>query len=321
MKKTMIAVALLALTSGAMEASAQAYPAKNVRMILAFPPGTGVDIVGRIVGQKLSELWGQPVVPENRGGAGGSIGAAEVARAAPDGYTVLVNSNAQAVNPVIYAKLPFDTFKDFVDVAPLTDAPNVFVVNPGSRFKTLNDVVQAAKQKPGALNIGHAGIGSSTHLNTERFISASGINVTQVPFKGTPEVVTAILGGQVDGYWCPIAAAVPQLASGKLRPLAVSTAKRSPQLPDVPTTAEAGVKNAESSLWVGMWAPAGVPRDTVRKINTDVRKALADTQVRARLFVLGNDTMDMSPEQFAKFVRSENQIYAKVLKNAGLKPQ
>jgi tripartite-type tricarboxylate transporter receptor subunit TctC len=183
------------------------------------------------------------------------------------------------------------------------------------------DVVQAARQKPGALNIGHAGVGSSTHLNLERFIAAAQIKVTEVPYKGTPEVITGILGGQVEGYWCPIAPAVPQLQGGKLRPLAVGGARRSAQLPDVPTVAEAGIKNAESSLWVGLWARTGTPRDIVNKLNTDVRKALADTQVRARLFVLGNETMDMSPDQFAKFMRSEAQIYAKVIKDAGIKPQ
>jgi tripartite-type tricarboxylate transporter receptor subunit TctC len=321
MNTTIKASLAACLCATAFQASAQSYPTKPVHMVLAFPPGTGVDIVGRIVGQKLSELWGQPVVPENRAGAGGSIGAAAVARAEADGYTVLVNSNSQAVNPAIYRSLPFDTFKDFIDVAPLTNAPNVYVVANDSRFKTLMDVVQAARAKPGSLNIGHAGIGSSTHLNTERFISAAHIRVTEVPYKGTPEVISGVLGGQVDGYWCPIAACVPQVLQGKLHGLAVSTAKRSPQLPDVPTTAEAGIKNAESSLWVGMWARSGTPRDIVSKLNADARKALSDTQVKARLFVLGNDTMDMSPQQFASFMRSEASIYAKVIKDAGVKPQ
>jgi tripartite-type tricarboxylate transporter receptor subunit TctC len=194
-------------------------------------------------------------------------------------------------------------------------------VSAGSPYKTLADVVQAAKAKPGALNIGHAGIGSSTHLNTERFIAAANIKVTQVPYKGTPEVVTGILSGQVEGYWCPIAAAIPHVQGKKVRALAVSIDKRTPQLPDVPGVAEAGVKNAESALWVGVWAPAGTPRDIVDKLNRDIRKALSDTQMRARLFVLGNEAMDMSPQQFARYARSEAAIYAKTLKTAGLKPQ
>ncbi len=321
MSKSVKAVLAACLCAGVFNAAAQTYPAKPVHAILSFPPGTAVDIVGRIVFAKVAEMWGQPVVMENRGGAGGSIGAGAVVRAAPDGYTLLVNSNAQVVNPALYAHLPYDTFKDFVEIAPLTNAPNVYVVAPDSRHKTLMDVVQAAKAKPGALNIGHAGIGSSTHLNTERFIAATKIKVTQVPYKGTPEVVNAILGGQVEGYWCPISAAIAQIQGGKLRPLAVSTDKRSPQLPEVPSVAEAGVKNAESTLWVGVWAPARTSRDIVNKVNADLRKALSDTHVRAQLYVLGNETMDMSPQQFAQFARSEAAIYAKLLKTAGLKPQ
>jgi tripartite-type tricarboxylate transporter receptor subunit TctC len=321
MRNSTKAVLALCLCAGAMNASAQAYPVKPVHAILSFPPGTGVDIVGRIVFGKVSEMWGQPVVFENRSGAGGSIGANAVARAAADGYTLLVNSNAQVVNPTIYAKLPYDTFKDFVEVAPLTIAPNVYLVSASSPYKTLSDVVQAAKSKPGALNIGHAGIGSSTHLNTERFIDAAKIKVTQVPYKGTPEVITGILGGQVDGYWCPIAAAIPHVQGGKLRPLAVSSEKRVAQLPDVPAVAEAGVKNGESALWVGVWAPAATPRDIVNKVNADLRKAMADTQIRARLFVAGNERLDMSPQQFARYARTEAAVYSRMLNAAGLKPQ
>src|SRR5690349_21478262 len=184
---------LLLLAAFAMEASAQAYPNKPVQVILAFTPGSAVDIVGRIVTAKLSEYWGQPVVNENRSGAGGSIGSAVVARAAPDGYTLLVTSNAHTVNPLIYATLPYDTLKDFTDIVPFTEQPNVVVVNADASYKTRGDLVAAAKAKPGALNIGHAGIGSGTHLGTEKWVAAAGIKVTEVPFKGTPEVVAAIL--------------------------------------------------------------------------------------------------------------------------------
>jgi len=314
---------LLALALGAVAATAgaQGYPNKPVEVILAFTPGSAVDIVGRIVTAKLSEYWGQPVVNENRSGAGGSIGSAVVARAAPDGYTLLVTSNAHTVNPLIYAKLPYDTLKDFTDIVPFTEQPNVMVVNADASYKTLGDLVAAAKAKPGALNIGHAGIGSGTHLSTEKWIAAAGIKVTEVPFKGTPEVVAAILSHNVDGYWAPISAGLSQIKSGKLRALAVTTAKRNPTLPDVPTMAEAGVKGGESALWVAMWGPAGLPADIVRKINADTRKALADPGVKSKLQNLGNDTMDMSPEQFSKLVRSEMEDYSRVLKAAGIKPQ
>jgi len=312
-----------ALLAGALAlpAMAQNYPTKPVQVILAFTPGSAVDIVGRIVSAKLSEMWGQPVVNDNRSGAGGSIGSAAVARAAPDGYTLLVTSNAHTVNPAIFAHLPYDTLKDFTDIVPFTEQPNVMVVNSDAPYKTLADLVAAAKAKPGTINIGHAGIGSGTHLSTEKFIAAANIKVVEVPFKGTPEVVAAILGHNVDGYWAPISAGLSNIKSGKLRPLAVTTAKRSPVLPDVPTIAEAGVKGAESALWVAMWGPAGMSPELVNKINADARKALADPGVKSKLHSLGNDTMDMSPQEFSKLVRSEMEDYARVLKAAGVRPQ
>jgi tripartite-type tricarboxylate transporter receptor subunit TctC len=316
--KKLLAVLLSAF---AVQAFAQNFPTKPVHIVISFTPGSSTDIVGRIVIQKLTEMWGQPVVPENKAGAGGSIGSAAVAKAAPDGYTLLINSNAHSVNPAIYAKLPYDTLKDFTEIAPLAIQPNVFVVTADSQFKTLMDFVNAARAKPGSLNIGHAGIGSGTHLNTEKFIAAANIKVTEVPFKGTPEVVAAILSGDVQAYWAPISAGMSLIKGGKLRPLAVSTAKRNAQLPDVPTTGEAGVKGADAPLWFGLWGPGGMPADLVNKINADVRKALADAAVKDRLVAGGNDTMDMSPQQFAKLVRTEMDEYARVLKAAGVKPQ
>ena len=309
------------LAAFAVPASAQNYPNKPVQVVLAFTPGSAVDIVGRIVTAKLSEMWGQPVVNDNKSGAGGSIGTAAVARAAPDGYTLLVTSNAHTVNPAIFAHLPYDTLKDFTDIVPLTEQPNVMVVNAEAPYKTLGDLLSAIKAKPGAMNIGHAGIGSGTHLSTEKWIAAANIKVTEVPFKGTPEVVAAILSHNVDGYWCPISACLSQTKGGKLRPLAVTTAKRNPTMPEVPTMAEAGVKNGESALWVAMWGPAGMPAEIVNKINADTRRALHDPGVKSKLQALGNDTMDMSPQDFAKLVRSEMEDYSKVLKAAGIKPQ
>ncbi len=322
MRRILTAVAAVVLAANAgLGALAQGYPTKPVRVIISFTAGSSTDIVGRIVMQKLAEMWGQPVVPENRAGAGGSIGSAVVAKAAPDGYTLLINSNAHSVNPAIYAKLPYETTKDFIDVVPLAMQPNVLVVNATSPYKSLMDVVNAAKAKPGALNWGHAGIGSGTHLNTEKFVAAAKIEITQVPFKGTPEVIQAMYSGSVDCYWAPISAAISQIKSGKLRPLAVSTARRNSQLPGVPTTAEAGVPGADAPLWFGVWAPAGTPAYIVGKISADTRKALADPAVRERLANLGNDTLDMSPEEFARFVRQEVDDYARVVKAAGIPPQ
>jgi tripartite-type tricarboxylate transporter receptor subunit TctC len=310
---------LLSLLSAC--ALAQSYPGKPVRVIISFTPASATDIVGRLVSARLAEYWGQPVVPENRAGAGGSIGSAVVAKAPADGYTLLINSNAHSVNPAIYANLPYDTVKDFTDIVPLSMAPNVLVVNAGSQHKSLMDLVSLAKSKPGAINFGHAGVGSGTHLNTEKLIAAADIKVTQVPFKGTPEVVQAIFSGSVDCYWVPISAGISHVKNGKLRALAVSSAKRSPALPEVPTTGEAGVQGADAPLWFGVWGPAGMPAEVVRKINGDVRKALAEPAVKQRLANLGNDPMDMSPEEFARFVRSEINDYQRVVRAAGIKPQ
>jgi tripartite-type tricarboxylate transporter receptor subunit TctC len=315
--KTLLAAALLTLAA---QALAQ-YPNKPVQVVISFTPGSATDIVGRIVAAKLSEYWGQPAVPENRSGAGGAIGSAVVAKAAPDGYTLLINSNAHAVNPAIYAKMPYETTKDFTDIAPLAEQPNVLVVNGGSQYKSLKDLVAYGKANPGKLNFGHAGVGSGTHLNTIKLINAAGIDVTQVPFKGTPEVVQAILSGSVDCYWVPISAGVSNIKAGKLRALAVSTAKRSPLMPELPTTAEAGVKGADFGLWFGLWGPAGMPADVVNKISADVRRALADAEVRQRLINTGSAPMDMSPAEFAKFVRSEIEDSKKTATAAGITPQ
>lgn len=313
--------AALLLAAGALHAFAQDYPNKPVHVTITFPPGTATDIVGRVVCQKLSEFWGQPVVVENRGGAGGAIGTAIVAKAAPDGYALLINSSAHAVNPAMYAKLPYDTLKDFVEIASLAGQPNVLVVPPSSPVKSVADLIAAAKAKPGAINFASAGVGSGTHLNLEKFKLATGTDVTHIPYKGSPEVFGDLLTGRVDYYFAPISAAMSVVRSGKLRPVAVSTARRSSQLPDVPTIAESGVPGFEFTLWFGLWAPAGTSAAVVEKINKDVNRALADPGVSGQLAKLGNDTMSMTPAEFSKFVRREIDDYAKVIKAAGIKPQ
>jgi tripartite-type tricarboxylate transporter receptor subunit TctC len=309
------------LAASALHAYAQGYPNRPVHVVVSFTAGSSTDIVARGVMQKLSERWGQPVVVENRAGAGGSIGSAYVVKQPADGYVLLVDSNAHTVTPSIYAKLPYDVAKDFTDIAPLALQPNVLVVPAGSKFKTLMDVVNYAKANPTKLNLGNAGIGSGTHLNAEKFVAAAHIKVTHVPFKGTPEVITAMLNGSVDCYWAPISAALSLIKGGKLRPLAVSTAKRNGTLPDVPTTGEAGVKGADAPLWFALWGPAEMPSELVNKISSDTRKALKDKAVHDRLVQLGNDPMDMAPDEFKKFVHSEVAEYARVVKNAGIKPQ
>jgi tripartite-type tricarboxylate transporter receptor subunit TctC len=321
MKSFIIRTLAAGLAACAVPGLAQDFPNKPVRAIVSFTPGSATDIVGRIVGAKLSEYWGQPVIVENRSGAGGAIGSAAVSKSAPDGYTLLINSSAHSVNPAIFANLPYDTIKDFTDIAPLAVQPNVLVVIGGSPYKTLSDLIGYARANPGKLNFGHAGVGSGTHLNTEKLLARAGVTATIVPFKGTPEVVAAILSGSVDCYWVPISAGLANIRSGKLHALAVSTAKRNPQLPDLPTTAEAGVKGAETALWFGMWGPPGMSRDVVTRINADVRKAVADPGVREKLLNLGNDTLDMSPGDFSAFVREEIDVNKRILAAAGVKPQ
>ena len=300
-------------------AHAQGYPNKPVKMVVSFTAGSSTDIVGRIVMQKVSEAWGQAVVVENRGGAGGSIAANQVAKSPADGYTLLIDSGAHAVTPSIYATLPYDPLKDFIDVVPLAIQPNVLVVPAGSPFKTVMDLVNAAKANPGKINFASAGIGSGTHLNMEKFVAAAGIKVTHIPFKGTPEVLSALLANSVDAYWGPISATMGSLSGGKIRGLAVSTPKRSSVLPDLPTTGEAGVPGADAPLWFGIFAPAGTPADVVAKLSADVRRALASPDVRQKLVAGGNDVMDMTTEQFTKFVRDEMESYSKVIRAAGIK--
>lgn len=305
----------------ALQALAQTYPTKPVRLIIAFTPGSSTDIIGRAVAAKLQELWHQPVVAENRTGAGGSIGSAAVLREAPDGYTLLANSSAHVANPSIYASLPYDTRKDFANIAPLAGGPNVLIVSPQTGWRNLADFLAAAKAKPGALNFSSAGIGSGTHFNLEKLKLMAGIDVTHVAYKGTPEAIGDTIAGRVCCYFAPINAALPHVNGGKAVALAVSSAQRSPLLPNVPTIAEQGVPGFDYTLWVGLWGSAKLPAELVNKINADVRKALASPDLKDRLTKLGTLPMDMSPQQFAEFVRRELDDTAKVMQAAGIKPQ
>lgn len=301
--------------------AAQEYPVKPVKTVIAFTPASATDVLGRVVTQRLSELWIQPVVPENRPGAGGSIASAGVARSDPDGYTLLLKSNAHSVNPAIYTKLSYDTLRDFANVVPVVSAAQVLVVSPDSPFKSVADLVARAKSHPSALNFAHAGQGSGTHMNLEVFAAAAGIKVTQIAYRGTPEAFTAVMSRSVDAFWMPLPGSVSILSSGKLKALAVSTPARSPLLPDVPTTGEAGVANANFPGWLGIWAPAGTPTIVVNRVNADVRRILAEPEVREKLVGLGGVPMDMTPEQFAKFVRSEIEFAREIVRRAAIKPQ
>jgi tripartite-type tricarboxylate transporter receptor subunit TctC len=286
-----------------------------------FTAGSATDILARTVGQKLNEMWNQPVVVDNRGGAGGTIGAGIVAKSPPDGYTLLVHSAAQAVNPFIYPTLPYDTMKDFVQVAALGGQPNVLVVAPSAGYKSVADLIADAKRRPGALTFGSAGIGSGTHINAEKFKLAAGIDVLHVPYKGTPEALTDTMSGRITYFFSPISAALPHVRDGKLMALAVSSAKRSSALPNVATVSESGLAGFDYNLWVGMFAPAGTPPEVVDKLNRDVNRVLREPDVRERLLSLGAEAMPMSATEFDRFVHAEMDEAAKVVKAAGIKAQ
>jgi len=321
MKSLRLLAGLAAALLCAPLALGQGYPSKPVHVIVPFTPGSATDTLARTYGQKLSEVWNQPVVVENKPGAGGTIGAAAVAKSAPDGYTLLVHSAAQAYNPSIYGNLQYDTVKDFVDIAALGGQPNVLVVAPSLGVKSVAELIALAKKKPGELNFASAGSGSGTHINGEKFKLAAGIDVVHVPYKGTPEALTDTIAGRATYYFAPISAALPFVREGKLVALAVSTAKRSSALPNVPTMAESGLPGFDYTLWVGMFAPAGTPPEVVDKIARDVRAAAQAPDVRERLTTLGAEPMPMTPAEFKQFVDGEITESAKVIKAAGIKPQ
>ncbi len=302
-------------------ANGQGYPTKPVKLVVPFTAGSATDILARTIGQKLTELWGQPVVVDNRPGAGGTIGAALVAKSAPDGYTLLVHSAAQAYNASMYPNLSYDTVKDFAEVVPIAGQPNVLVVAPATGYKTVADLVAAAKAKPGQLNFGSAGNGSGTHINAEKFRLAAGIDAVHIPYKGTPEALTDTMTGRITYFFSPISAALPNVREGRLVALAVSTGKRSSVLPNVPTVAESGLPGFDYNLWVGLFAPAGTPADVVDKINKDVLRSLDTADAKERLTALGAEAMPMTPAEFRRFVQKEIDDSAKVIKAAGIKIQ
>jgi tripartite-type tricarboxylate transporter receptor subunit TctC len=308
--------AMLALT-----VNAQTYPTKPVRLVISFTPGSSTDIIGRAVAAKLQEVWGQPVVAENRPGAGGTVGSEFVVRSDPDGYTLLANSSAHVANPGIYKDMRYDTLRDFTNLALLGGGPNVLIVSPESNWKTLKDFVDAAKKNPGKLNFSSAGIGSGTHFNLEKLKLATGIDVVHVPYKGTPEAIGDTIANRVCCYWAPLNAALPHVGGGKAVALAVSSAQRSPLLPSVPSVAEQGYAGFDYTLWVGLWGPARMPADIAAKINKDVNAALASPDLRERLTKLGTVPGNLTIPQFTEFVKKELEDTSKILQAAGIKPQ
>jgi tripartite-type tricarboxylate transporter receptor subunit TctC len=300
-------------------ARAQAWPSKPFRVIIPFTAGSTVDIVSRIVFEPLSQQLGQSIIVENRGGAGGTIGAAIVARADPDGYTWLAHSSAHSATPAIYPNAPYDTVKDFVAVAAMGSSPNIVVLSPDKGIKTLKDLVAAAKQKNGQMTYGTAGVGSSTHFTTERFRFSAGFDGVMVPFRGMPEVLTEVMTGRVDFCFSTIATALPFIRDGKLLALAVSTPKRSATLPDVPTTLELGYANSDYTFWNGLFLPAKTPREIVEKLNQEAQKAASSAAVREKLSQQGIDAMPITATQFDAQIKREVEDSIALVKAAGIK--
>ena len=314
MKRLFIAAAtVFAVASATAQA---AYPSKVIKIIVPFTAGSATDIMARIVGEKLTTTMGQPVVVENRPGAGGTLGASQVAKSEPDGYTLLVVSTGHVVNPALYANLNYDTLGDFVGVSPLAAVPSVLVVGASSPIKNMAELIATAKAKPGQLNFASAGVGSATHVNAEKFRAQANIQVTHIPFKGTPETIVEISAGRVDFMFTPVLSSIPSIRDNRMRALAVSTAKRTSALPDTPTVAEAGLPGFVFDFWIGMLAPAKTPKAIVNKLNAEVRNILQLPDVKDRLSKLGADPMAMSSEQFDAYIKEDFTTLGAVMKSA-----
>ena len=302
-------------------AAAQDWPAKPIRAFIPFAAGSATDIIPRAVFDQLSPVLGQPIVVENRSGGGGTIGVGAVAKAAPDGYTILAQSSALTVAPWLHPNLPYDTAQDLAAVAALGTLPNVLVTSPLHGLKTIAAFVAAAKAKPGSFNYTSTGVGTATHMSAERFRVSAGIAAVHIPVKSGPEALTEILSGRAEFYLCPIGTALPFIRDGKLLGLVVSGGRRAAELPDVPTTSEAGLADADYTFWLGLFAPAKTPRDIVNRLHNETIKALQTTNVREKLAILSVAPMQMAPEQMDRFIKDEIASNGLLVKAAGIKPE
>ena len=321
MKRLIKPVACVLVGAAAIAAPVMAqqnYPAKTVRMILPFAPGGPSDIIGRTLAGKLTEQLGQPVVVDNRAGAGGNLGMELGAKAPADGYTITLTSPTMAISPSLYKKLAFDPQKDFAPISMVANIPNIMVVHLSVPAKTLKEFIQLARTSPGKLNFGSSGAGSTTHLSSEILSSLAGLKMVHVPYKGQGLALVGLLSGQVDMMILAVPSVLPMIQSNKVRAIAALSAKRLATVPQVPTTGESGVNNFEVSVWFGMLAPAATPRDIVNRLNQELAKALASPDIRERFASGGIEPLTSTPEQFAAFARAETVRYAKVIKDANI---
>jgi len=312
-------VLLAALVGWAAPALADEWPDRPIKAFIPFSAGSATDVIPRAVFDPLSAVLGQTIIVENRGGAGGTLGVGAVVKAEPDGYTILANSSAHTVAPWIVPNLPYDTAKDLAAVVPLGRNANVMVVNPSRGWKTVQDLVAAAKAKPGSITYGSAGVGTATHISAERFRLSAGFDAVHVPYKGGPEALTDVLGGRIDFYYCPISTAIPLVRDGRLLALVVSTPARAAAMPDVPTSLEAGYPNSDYTVWYGVFMPAKTPRAIVEKFHDNTAKVLRMPSMREKLAQLAVDPMPMMPGDFDKYVAAEIEANGKLIKAAGVR--
>jgi tripartite-type tricarboxylate transporter receptor subunit TctC len=318
MRRSWTWVAAIAACIVSNAALAQSWPTKRVQVIVPFTAGSATDIMARTVTLRLSEQLGQPFVVENRAGAGGTIGVAAVAKADPDGHTILVHSSSYTITPTTYPNTSYDTVRDLVGITPLALLPQALVISPNKGIKTVQELVRAAKAKPGTMNYASAGVGTATQLSAERFRLGAGIEAVHVPFRGTPEALTEIITGRVDYYFCPVDAVLPMITEKKVLALAMGSSKRSAALPDVQTTLEAGIPNSDYNFWVGMFVPSKTPREIVNRLHQEIAKALDNKDVRDSMAKLGAEKMLMRPDEFDAYIRNEITTNATLVKAAGI---
>ena len=316
--KTSLAVLIACAASAA---TAQDFPSRPIRMIVPLTPGSGADIAGRIIARYMSDAWHQPVVVENRPGAGGQIGTQAVAKSDPDGHMLLVQSASHAANSAIYKNLPYDPLKDLIDVALLGITPYVMVTSPDGPYKSLQALIEAAKAKPGDVPFASAGVGTSTHLAAEYVVDLAGIKMLHVPYRGSPEAIQDTIAGRTAFYMAPINTSIGLVSEGRLKAIGVSTRKRAEVLPQVVPLAEQGLPAYDVSLWFGLWAPAGTPPAVVQKLNAQVATIVQMPEVREQFAKLGISPQPMKPDEFGRFVRNEIATYQRIVKQAGIPQQ
>lgn len=310
---------IVATLLAAMPSWAQQYPVRPIRLIVPFPPGGGTDTMARVIGPKLSEALGQQVVPENRGGAGANIGAELAAKSPPDGYTLLLVTVTNAIGASLYTKLNYDLARDFASITQLATTPHILVVHPSVPVKTVKEFTAFTRARPGELTYSSSGNGSMAHLAGELFSSLTGTKMVHVPYKGGGPSMTALVGGEVSVCFATMPSAVGFVRAGKLRGIAVTTEKRSPSMPDLPTIAETGIKGYEGGSWYGLSVPAGTSKEIIARLHAEAVKVMVLPDVKDRLFNAGFEVVTSNPEQFAAFTRSEIQKWGKLVKATGLK--